>query len=141
MQAAIAALHCQAARAEETDWTQIVKLYDLLERFQPSPIVSLNSTVAISMVDGPQVALVLIDELAAELDGYHLFHAARAELLRRVGALGEDAQSYARTLALVTGESERRFLERPSARISVLTSSIIERATLRRKKKGKSLCS
>lgn len=112
VQAAIAALHCQAARAEETDWAQIVRLYDLLERLQPSPIVSLNRTVAIAMVDGSQAALVLINELAAELNDYHLFHAARADLLRRIGALGEAAQSYARSLALVTNESERRFLER-----------------------------
>jgi RNA polymerase sigma-70 factor (ECF subfamily) len=112
VQAAIAALHCQAARAEETDWLQIVRLYDVLERLQPSPIVSLNRTVAIAMVDGPQAALILIDELATELDGYHLFHAARADLLRRVGASGEAAQSYVRALALVTNDSERRFLKR-----------------------------
>ncbi len=112
LQAAIAALHCQAARAEETDWSQIVRLYDLLERLQPSPIVSLNRVVAIAMVDGPQAAIVLIDAIATELDGYHLFHAARADLLRRVGASGEAAQSYARALALVTNDSERRFLKR-----------------------------
>jgi RNA polymerase sigma-70 factor, ECF subfamily len=112
LQAAIAALHCQAARAEETDWLQIVRLYDVLERVQPSPIVSLNRAVAVAMVDGPQVALALMDALAADLDGYHLLHAARAELLRRVGAFAEAAQSYARALALVTNDSERRFLER-----------------------------
>lgn len=112
LQAAIAALHCQAERAEETDWAQIVRLYDLLERLQPSPIVSLNRAVAIAMVEGPEAALALIDALATELDSYHLFHAARADLLRRVGASGEAAQSYARALALVTNDSERRFLER-----------------------------
>ncbi|MBD3885780.1 RNA polymerase sigma factor [Phormidium tenue FACHB-886] len=112
LQAAIAALHCQAARAEETDWLQIVRLYDLLERLQPSPIVSLNRAVAIAMVAGPQAALVLIDTLATQLDGYHLFHAARADLLRRIGDLKEAAQSYTRALALVTNDSERRFLER-----------------------------
>jgi len=114
LQAAIAALHCRAARAEDTDWPQIVRLYDLLERMQPSPIVSLNRAVAVAMVDGPQAALALIDALVAtgELDGYHLLHAARADLLRRVGASGEAAQSYARALALVTNDSERRFLER-----------------------------
>lgn len=112
VQAAIAALHCQAARAVETDWPQIVRLYDLLERLQPSPIVSLNRAVAIAIVDGPQAALVLIDTLATELDGYHLFHAVHADLLRRDGASGEAARSYARALALVTNESERRFLER-----------------------------
>ncbi len=112
LQAAIAALHCQAARAEETDWVQIVQLYDVLERLQPSPIVSLNRAVAIAMADSPQSALGLIDRLATELDSYHLFHATRADLLRRVGALKEATQSYRRALELVTNDSERRFLER-----------------------------
>ncbi len=112
LQAAIAALHCQAARAEETDWPQIVQLYGLLERLDPSPIVSLNRAVAVAMVDGPQAALALIDALAGDLDGYHLLHAARADLLRRIGSSAEAAKSYGRALALVTNESERRFLER-----------------------------
>jgi RNA polymerase sigma-70 factor (ECF subfamily) len=112
LQAAIAALHCQAARAEDTDWPQIVRLYDLLERLDQSPIVSLNRAVAIAMVDGPQVGLALIDALAGDLDGYHLFHAARADLLRRIGSSADAAKSYGRALALVTNESERRFLER-----------------------------
>jgi RNA polymerase sigma-70 factor (ECF subfamily) len=112
LEAAIAALHCQAARAEDTDWPQIIRLYDLLEGLDPSPIVSLNRAVAVAMVDGPRVALALIDALAGELDGYHLFHAARADLLRRLGSSPEAAISYGRALALVTNESERRFLER-----------------------------
>jgi RNA polymerase sigma-70 factor (ECF subfamily) len=112
LQAAIAALHCQAARAEDTDWPQIVRLYDLLERLDPSPIVSLNRAVAVAMVDGPQVGLALIDALVGDLDGYHLFHAARADLLRRIGSSADAAKSYGRALALVTNESERRFLER-----------------------------
>jgi RNA polymerase sigma-70 factor (ECF subfamily) len=112
VQAAIAALHCQATRAEETDWLQIVRLYDVLERLQPSPIVSLNRAVAIAMVDSPQAAIRLLDKLATELDGYHLFHATRADLLRRVGASEAAAQSYRRALELVTNDSERRFLER-----------------------------
>ena len=114
LQAAIAALHCQAARAEDTDWPQIVRLYDLLERLQPSPVVSLNRAVAVAMADGPQPALALIDALAAsgDLDGYHLLHAARADLLRRLGSSAEAAKSYARALALATNDSERRFLER-----------------------------
>jgi RNA polymerase sigma-70 factor (ECF subfamily) len=114
LQAAIAALHCQAARAEETDWPQIVRLYDLLERLQPSPVVSLNRAAAVAMVDGPRPALALIDALAAagDLDRYHLLHSARAELLRRVGSSEEAAKSYARALALVTNDAERRFLER-----------------------------
>jgi RNA polymerase sigma-70 factor (ECF subfamily) len=111
LQAAIAALHCQAARAEDTDWVQIVHLYDVLERFQPSPIVSLNRAVAVAMADSPQAALGLINQLATELDSYHLFHATRADLLRRTGALKEANQSYTRALELVTNDSERRFLE------------------------------
>ena len=114
VQAAIAALHCRAARAEETDWPQIVGLYDLLERLQPSPIVALNRAAAVAMVEGPRPALALIDALSAagDLDRYHLLHAARADLLRRLGSSVEAAKSYARALALVTNDAERRFLER-----------------------------
>jgi RNA polymerase sigma-70 factor (ECF subfamily) len=114
LQAAIAALHCQAARPEDTDWPQIVRLYDVLERLQPSPIVSLNRAVAVAMVDGPQPGLRLIDALAAagDLDHYHLLHAARADLLRRLGSAEDAAKSYMRALALVSNESERRYLER-----------------------------
>ena len=114
VQAAIAALHCQAARSEETDWRQIVRLYDLLERLQPSPIVSLNRAVAVAMADGPANGLALIDALTAagDIEDYHLLHAARADLLRRVGSRKEAAKSYTRALALVSNQSERRFLER-----------------------------
>src|SRR5216117_2704489 len=114
LQAAIAALHCQAARAEDTDWSQIVGLYGLLERLQPSPIVSLNRAAAVAMVQGPGPALALVDALAAggELDRYHLLHAARADLLRRLGSAAEAAKSYARALALVTNDAGRRFLGR-----------------------------
>src|SRR5947207_2999635 len=114
LQAAIAALHCQAARADETDWPQIVRLYDVLERLQPSPIVSLNRAAAVAMMDGPQPALGLIDALVAagDLDRYHLLHSARADLLRRLGSSAEAAKSYTRALALLTNDAERRFLER-----------------------------
>jgi RNA polymerase sigma-70 factor (ECF subfamily) len=114
VQAAIAALHCQAARAEDTDWPQILQLYDVLERLQPSPIVTLNRAVAVAMVEGPQSALALIESLAAagDLDNYHLLHAARADMLRRAGASAEAARSYTRALELVTNGSERRFLDR-----------------------------
>ena len=114
LQAAIAAVHCRAARAEETDWRQIVGLYDVLERLQPSPVVSLNRAVAVAMADGSGAGLAIIDELSAagDLDDYHLLHAARADLLRRLGSAGEAAKSYERALSLVTNESERRFLER-----------------------------
>ena len=114
LQAAIAALHCRAARAEDTDWRQIVQLYDVLERVQPSPIVSLNRAVAVAMADSPRSGLALIDALAAsnDLDDYHLLHAARADLLRRIGWPAEAAKSYERALSFVTNDSERRYLER-----------------------------
>jgi RNA polymerase sigma-70 factor (ECF subfamily) len=114
VEAAIAALHCEAARAEDTDWSQIVQLYNVLERLQPSPIVLLNRAVAVAMIEGPRPALALIDRLAAtgQLDSYHLLHAARADLLRRLGSSVEAAASYERALSLVTNESERRFLQR-----------------------------
>jgi RNA polymerase sigma-70 factor (ECF subfamily) len=114
VQAALAAQHCRAARAEDTDWPQIVRLYDLLERVQPSPIVALNRAVAVAMAEGFERGLALIDALAATgaLDGYHLLHAARADLQRRLGSKEEAATSYQRALELVTNDSERRFLER-----------------------------
>jgi RNA polymerase sigma-70 factor, ECF subfamily len=114
LQAAIAAVHCRAVRAGDTDWPRIVRLYDLLELVQPSPIVSLNRAVAVAMVNGPRSGLDLIDALVAsgDLEDYHLLHAARADLLRRAGSRAEAAESYARALALVTNESERRYLER-----------------------------
>ncbi len=114
IQAAIASLHCRAARAEDTDWAQIVQLYELLERMQPSPIVSLNRAVALAMVDGAGTALVVVDALAdeGELENYHLLHATRADLLRRLGRMTEAGESYERALVLATNESERRFLER-----------------------------
>ncbi len=114
VQAAIAALHCQAPRAEDTDWPQILRLYDLLERVQPSPIVSLNRAVAVAMVEGPRAALALVDALAlsGDLDNYHLLHSARADLLRRAGSPAEAAKAYERALTLATNDSERRYLER-----------------------------
>jgi RNA polymerase sigma-70 factor (ECF subfamily) len=114
LQAAIAAEHCKAARAEDTDWAQILRLYDILERVDPSPIVSLNRAVAVAMVRGPEEALSILDSLLAarELDGYHLLHATRADMLRRVGAWADAAASYRRALEVATNESERRFLER-----------------------------
>jgi RNA polymerase sigma-70 factor (ECF subfamily) len=114
IQAAIGALHCQAPRAEDTAWPQILRFYDVLEQIQPSPIVSLNRAVAVAQVSGPGPALAIIDKLAAggELDNYHLLHATRADLLRRLGSLAEAAQSYGQALELATNESERRFLER-----------------------------
>jgi len=114
VQAAIAAVHCRAARSEDTDWRQILQLYDVLQNFQPSPVVALNRAVAVAMADGPEPALALIDAIdrSGSLDGYHLLYSARADLLRRMGAKPESAQAYLKALDLVTNESERRFLER-----------------------------
>ena len=99
---------------QDTDWPQILALYDVLEGLQPSPIVSLNRAVALAMVRGIGPALALIDSLVGDalLDNYHLLHAVRADLLRREGSLKKAAESYTRALELVTNESERRFLER-----------------------------
>ena len=114
LQAAIAAVHCRAARAADTDWREIVRLYELLERVQPSPVVALNRAAAVAMMEGPGPALALVDKLAAsgDLDRYHLLHAARADLLRRLGLRAEAARSYAAAIALVTNDAERRYLER-----------------------------
>jgi RNA polymerase sigma-70 factor (ECF subfamily) len=114
IQAAIASVHCKAARAENTDWPRILALYDLLERLQPSPVVSLNRAVAVGMVHGAGPALELVDSLAStsELDGYYLLHSTRADLLRRLGSRQQAASSYSRALALVANDSERRFLQR-----------------------------
>jgi RNA polymerase sigma-70 factor, ECF subfamily len=114
LQAAIATVHCSAPRAEETDWAQIVRLYDRLEQLQPTAVVSLNRAVAVAMAEGPRSGLAILDSLAAtnDLDDYHLMHAARADLFRRLGSSEEAAKSYRRALALASNESERRFLQR-----------------------------
>lgn len=114
LQAAIAAEHCRAARAGDTDWRAILRAYTLLEQATPSPIIALNRAVAVAMVDGPRAGLAQLDALDAdgELERYHLFHAARADLFRRLGSTAEAARCYSQALALVTNDSERRFLER-----------------------------
>lgn len=119
-QAGIAAVHCRAASATETNWREIVRLYDLLGKAQPSPVVALNRAVAVAMERGPRQGLELIDGLAAtsDLDGYHLLHAARADLLRRLGLREEAAASYRRAIALATNASELRYLERRLREVS-----------------------
>ena len=114
LQAAIAAVHAEAATAADTDWPQIVGLYDVLMRTEPSPIVELNRAAAIAMRDGQERALESIDAILArgELGGYHLAHSARADLCRRLGRTGEAIAAYERALALARQEPERRFLER-----------------------------
>jgi RNA polymerase sigma-70 factor (ECF subfamily) len=114
LQAAIAALHCQAVRAEVTDWLQIAALYDELLRLQPTPVVALNRAVAVAMAQSPDDGLRLLDqpELAAALDRYHLYHAARADLFRRAGRPAEAAVAYRHAIALTTNDIERAYLER-----------------------------
>jgi RNA polymerase sigma-70 factor (ECF subfamily) len=114
LQAAIAALHGEAASPEATDWPQIAALYGELARINPSPVVQLNGAVAIGMSEGPRRGLALIDELGAvgELDRYHLFHAARADMLRQLGFFEAAADAYRRALALMANGVERAYLER-----------------------------
>jgi RNA polymerase sigma-70 factor, ECF subfamily len=114
LQAAIAAVHDEAESAETTDWPQIVGLYDVLRATAPSALVELNRAVAVAMAEGPAAGLALIRELSGsgELDRYHLFHAARARLLDRLGRFEEAAQAYRRALDLAGNEPERAFLAR-----------------------------
>ena len=114
LQAAIAAVHSEAANAATTDWTQIVALYDFLVRADPSPVVELNRAVAVAMRDGPEAGLVLIDAIFAcgNLTEYHLAHSARADLCRRLGRKREAVRSYEQALTLTQSEPERQFIEK-----------------------------
>jgi len=114
LQAAVAAVHANAARADSTDWHEIVGLYDMLLAVEPSPVVELNRAAAVAMRDGPGAGLVLIDAILGRGDllDYHLAHAARADMCRRLGAAADARRSYERAIALVRQEPERRFLER-----------------------------
>ncbi len=114
LQAAIAAVHARAARREDTDWQRILELYTELDRLQPSPVVALNRTVAVAMVNGPAAALALADELAKDgaLSEYHLLHAARADYAFRLRDFGKAEKAYLRALELVGNDSERRFLKK-----------------------------
>ena len=119
IQAAIAAVHANALDAAATDWTQIVALYDLLVQAEPSPVVELNRAVAVAMRDGPAAGLALIDTIleGGNLSDYHLAHAARADLCRRLGRIAEARASYEKALNLAEQEPERRFLERRLAEL------------------------
>ena len=119
LQAAIAAVHAEAPQADATDWNEIVGLYDVLLRFDPSPVVELNRAVAVTMRDGPAAGLALIDAILArgDLRDYHLAHAAHADLCRRLGRTAQARRSYQRALALARQEPERRFLERRLAEL------------------------
>jgi len=119
IQAAIAAVHDEAATTGETDWPQIALLYRELMAFAPSPVVELNQAVAVAMTDGPALGLAMVAALAAEgrLDDYVYLHATRADLLRRLGRRSEAAAAYERALALAANATERRFLERRLAEV------------------------
>ena len=114
LQAAIAAVHAEAASLEETDWAQIVGLYDELLRLNPSPVVALNRAVALAMHEGEEVGLMEVERLLAsgELDGYHLLHAARADLLRRLGRTDQAIAAYRQALALAQQGADRQFLQK-----------------------------
>jgi RNA polymerase sigma-70 factor (ECF subfamily) len=120
LQAAISAVHAQARRAEDTDWQQIAALYRVLLNWTPTPVVQLNWAVAIAMGEGPLRGLRVLDELKLEdaLADYHLYHAARADLLRRAGLNRESAAAYTRALALCHNRAERAFLERRLAALA-----------------------
>ena len=107
VQASIAALHAQAPTMADTDWPQIAALYDVLNRRWPSPVVALNRAVAVGMSEGPEVGLAMLDDLGADLDGYHLRHAARADLLRRSGRCDEAVVEYEHAVALAGTAPER----------------------------------
>jgi RNA polymerase sigma-70 factor, ECF subfamily len=111
LQAAIAAVHAQASTAEATDWPQIAALYRVLERLEPTPVIRLNLAVSIAMAEGPRQGLAMIDSIT-DLDHYHLFHSARAELLRRLGRDAEAAAAYCSAIALTTNQVEIAFLIR-----------------------------
>jgi RNA polymerase sigma-70 factor (ECF subfamily) len=119
IEAAIAALHAQAATAGDTDWPQIAALFHELHRRKPTPIVALNRAVAIAMWQGPAEGLALLEPMRGELEDYHLWHAARADLLRRLGRTADAADAYRAALALAGSDPERRFLAR---RLSELAS-------------------
>ena len=120
LQAAISAVHADAKHAAETDWAQIVRLYDLLLQAEPSPVVELNRAVAVAMRDGPAAGLEAIDRILArgDLADYHLAHAARADLCRRLGRKTDARASYQQALSLSRQEPERRFLERRLAEMA-----------------------
>lgn len=117
IQAAIAAVHSQARWSEETDWARIVTLYERLHRVNPSPVIRLNQGVAVAMAEGPERGLECIAELERPLGKYHLFHAARADLLRRLDRRPEAAEAYRRALELARNEAERRYLARRLAEV------------------------
>lgn len=126
IQAAIAAVHAEAKTCSETDWAQIVALYDVLVRFDPSPVIALNRAVAVAMRDGPEAGLALIDDLLqqGELADYRFAHAARADLCRRLGRIAQAHEAYQRALQLALLEPEQRFLRRRLAELDALVGPV-----------------
>ncbi len=114
--AAVNAVHTDAPTAASTDWSQVVALYDRLARLDPSPIVALNRAVAVAELDGPEVALAIVDRLP--LDGYHAWHATRAELLRRLGRSAESREQYDAALAVCDNVAERAYLARKRGQLA-----------------------
>lgn len=110
--AAVNAVHTSARDVRDTDWSQIVALYDQLVRLDPSPVVALNRAIAVAELDGPQVALATVDGLADRLDGYHAFHATRADLLRRLGRGADARAAYDRAIELAGNTAETAYLAR-----------------------------
>ena len=110
--AAINAVHTDAADARDTDWSQVVALYDQLVRLDPNPVVALNRAIAVAELDGPQVALARVDALAEHLADYHAFHATRADLLRRLGRSADARAAYDRAIELAGNSAETAYLTR-----------------------------
>ena len=117
IQAAIAAVHAEAPSTKQTDWSEIIGLYDVLSRLDPSPVVALNRAVAVAMRDGPAVALPSVESLLKDLENYHLAHAVHADLCRRLGETRKSAASYRKAISLARQNPERRFLERRLAEV------------------------
>ena len=126
IQAAINAVHSDAPNAADTDWRQIVRLYDQLMAVAPTPVVAMNRAIAVTEVEGPGPALAILDGLA--LDGYHLYHAARADVLERLGRTDEAAVAYDDALARTTNAAERRLLEQRRAALARTSGSVPPRA-------------
>lgn len=128
LQAAIAAEHCKVIRPEDTNWREIVRLYHQLERIAASPVITLNRAVAVAMAESPTSALAIIDELAetGKLESYHLFHATRADLLRRIGSRDEAAKSYARAIELAGNRRERIYLEQRLKEVHAQSDNRVE---------------
>jgi RNA polymerase sigma-70 factor (ECF subfamily) len=118
LQAAIAAVHANAKSSEATDWAEIEALYRELLAVSPSPVIALNHAVAVAMSEGLENGLALVEQLSGDLEGYYLFHAAKADLLRRLGRNGEAASAYREAIERATNEIERAYLQQRLAQVA-----------------------